>query len=178
VQQNELLMRATEGAPIFNAWFFRKRLFNQLGVFDTSYLYVADREFLIRMAFQPARFASVDLQVYNYRMHPGSYTLSGNPSGEDQWMFESCALAERYMVLSGLTPQARQCFKVWHSQITTEQALTAWGKWAPLRMIRYMLAGLRYNLFGWPKIFTVQVIKRAFVLIRKIFSTGNLRCRI
>ncbi len=175
VQENELLMRATQGAPIFNAWFFRKRVFDELGVFDTSYFYVADREFLIRMAFQAKPFGSVDKAFYHYRMHSGSYTLSGKPSGEDAWMFESCALAKRYLDLNGLSPKARKCFKVWHSQITTEQILTAWGRKAPLRMIRYMLAGLRYNPLGWPKIFMRQVIKRGSVLLREIFSTANFR---
>jgi glycosyltransferase involved in cell wall biosynthesis len=174
VQQNALLNRATEGAPIFNAWFFRKRLFDKLGVFDTSYLYVADREFLIRMAFQPARFASVDRQVYNYRMHPGSITLSGKPSGEDRWMFESCALAKRYLDLDSLNPNARKCFQVWHSQMTTEQILTAWAKKAPLRMIRYAFAGLRYSPLGWPKIFTDQVIRRGSVWLRKTSRTGKI----
>jgi glycosyltransferase involved in cell wall biosynthesis len=175
VQQNDLLVRATEGAPIFNAWFFRKRMFDELGAFDTSYFYVADREFLIRMAFQAKTFGSVDKAFYHYRMHSGSYTLSGKPSGEDAWMVESCALAKRYLDLSGLSPKARKCFEVWHSQITVEQILTAWGKRAPLRMVRYMLAGLRYNPVGWPKIFMGHVIKRGSVLLREISSTANFR---
>jgi len=167
VKENELLMRATQGAPIFNAWFFRKRVFDELGAFDTSYFYVADREFLTRMAFQAKTFGSVDKAFYHYRMHPGSYTLSGKPSGEDAWMFESCALAKRYLDLNGLSPKARKCFKVWHSQITTEQILTAWGRKAPLRMIRYMLAGLRYNPLGWPNVFMKKVIERCWILLDK-----------
>jgi glycosyltransferase involved in cell wall biosynthesis len=167
IQQQDLLIRATEGAPIFNAWFFRKRVFDELGGFETCYLYVADREFLLRMAFQATSFGSVDKALYHYRMHPGSYTLSGEPSGEDAWMFESRALATRYLDRAGLSRKARKCFKVWHSQIITEQILTAWGRKAPLRMIRYMLAGLRYNPLGWPNVFMKKVIERRWILLDK-----------
>lgn len=165
IPQNELLIRATEGAPIFNAWFFRKPLFDKLGVFDTRYLYVADRDFLIRMAFQNSSYASVNRAFYRYRMHPGSYTLSGQDSGEAGYMFESRDLAERYLGLKGISPRALKSFKTWHSQITTEQILTTLRKKAFGRMSRYMLIGLRYNYLGWPKIFVSKVMERLSALI-------------
>ena len=165
IPQNELLIRATEGAPIFNAWFFRKRLFDELGVFDTRYLYVADRDFLIRMAFQNSSYASMNRPFYRYRMHPGSYTLSGQDSGEAGYMFESRDLAERYLRLKGISPRALKSFKAWHSQITTEQILTTLRKKAFGRMSGYMLIGLRYNYIGWPKIFVSKVMERLCALI-------------
>jgi glycosyltransferase involved in cell wall biosynthesis len=162
--QDELLARSTEGAPIFNAWFFRKCLFDAMGVFDTHYLYVADRDFLIRMAFQNPCFMSLDRPFYHYRMHPGSYTLSGLDSGEDPFMFECRALAERYLHLQSIGLRALKCFKTWHSQITTEQILTAYRKQAFGRMARYMLIGLRYNHLGWLKILVRKVMERFSVL--------------
>jgi hypothetical protein len=170
ILQDELLTRATQGAPIFNAWFFRKRLFDELGVFDTHYLYVADRDFLIRMAFQNPCYVSLDRPFYHYRMHPGSYTLSALDSGEDPFMFECRTLAERYLRLKGIGPRALKCFKAWHSQITTEQILTACPKKAFGRMSGYMLIGLRYNYLGWPKIFVSKVMERFSVLIAGISS--------
>jgi len=164
ILREELLARSTKGAPIFNAWFFRKRLFDGVGLFDTRYLYVADRDFLIRMAFQNRIYASLDSPFYHYRMHPGSYTLSGQDSGEDAFMFECRALAERYIHRQGISPKALKCFRAWHSQITAEQILTAWRKKALGRISEYMLMGLRYNYLGWPKIFVSKVIETKFRL--------------
>ena len=158
VPPNELLVRATQGAPIFNAWFFRKRLFEELGGFDNRYRYVADREFLIRMAFRENTFACLERTVYHYRMHPGSFTLSGQDSGEAGYMFESRALAERFLRLRSTSPETYRCFQDWHSQITAEQIRTAVHKRAFHRAFGYMLVGLRYNL-GWPKVFWREAVK-------------------
>jgi glycosyltransferase involved in cell wall biosynthesis len=111
VQPNQLLARATTGAPTFNSWFFRKRLCEDLGGFDIRYLYVADRDFLIRMALKNKSFLGLDRFVYHYRMHPGSITLSGTDSGEADYMFESRNLAERYLKLVRDDPGIRHYFK-------------------------------------------------------------------
>ena len=168
VSQNELLMRATQGVPIFNAWFFRRRLFEEIGMFDTRYLYVADRDFLIRMAFQSRPYTNLDELFYHYRMHPGSFTLSGQDSGEAGYMFESRALAERYIRLKDIRTADLKYFKTWHSQITAEQIVTAWRKKAIGRMFQFMRVGFRYNTFGWPGIFLGKTLERFIVLINRI----------
>jgi glycosyltransferase involved in cell wall biosynthesis len=158
VPRNKLLYRATEGAPIFNAWFFRQGLCAQLDGFDLRYLYVADRDFLIRMALQGNAFAALDRPFYRYRMHPGSLTLTGADSGEDPFMFECRDLAEQYLH-SNLRRPASDYFKAWHSQIVNEQILTAYRKRELLRALRYMLVGLRYNR-KWPATFIGKVFER------------------
>jgi glycosyltransferase involved in cell wall biosynthesis len=168
VSPNELLKRATQGAPIFNAWFFRRRLFEEIGTFDTRYLYVADRDFLIRMAFKSRPYTHLDELFYSYRMHPGSFTLSGQDSGEAGYMFESRALAERYIRLESIRAADRKCFKTWHSQITAEQIVTAWRKKALRRIFQFVWIGFRYNTFGWPRIFVGKIIERFTVLINRI----------
>jgi glycosyltransferase involved in cell wall biosynthesis len=163
VPQNELLPRATEGAPIFNAWFFRRQLCRQLAGFDLRYRYVADRDFLIRLALQGHAYASLDRPVYRYRMHPGSFTLSGTDSGEDAFMFESRALAQAY-IRSDLNHDALNYFKRWHSQIVNEQIWTAYRKKGVLRILRYMLVGLRYDA-GWPALFMGRFRERLSLLL-------------
>lgn len=158
VPQNELLWRATLGAPIFNAWFFRRELCEKLGGFDLRYLYVADRDLLIRLALQNTAYASLDRPFYKYRMHPGSFTLSGYDSGEDAFMFESRALAERYIQMQTDLP-ASKYFRDWHSQIVNEQILTAYHKKGFLRAMRYMLVGLRYNR-RWIQLFIAKFFER------------------
>jgi len=170
---DELLLRATQGAPIFNAWFFRRRLFEDIGPFDTHYFYVADRDFLIRMALQHRVYASLDKPFYQYRMHSGSITLSGQDSGEADYMFESRILAERYIGKKDIPSANLSYFKTWHSQITAEQIVTAWRKKAMRRIFQYSLVGLRFNIWGWPGIFIRKVIERFTVLLKGIFSQKN-----
>jgi glycosyltransferase involved in cell wall biosynthesis len=158
VPPNQLLRRATVGAPIFNAWFLRRRLLEELEGFDSRYRYVADRDLLIRMAYQGCIYASIDQPFYHYRMHSGSYTLSGEESGEAAYMFETRRLAENYLRRKGLRSGEKKHFKAWHSQIMMEQIITAVHKKAFHRAVGYLLTGLLYD-FGLLAIFASEVSK-------------------
>ncbi len=167
VPPGSLLERATHGAPIFNAWFFRKRLLDDLHAFDTHYHYAADRDLLIRMALAKKRYYSLDLPVYRYRMHAGSFTLSGRDSGEADYMFETRALAERYVCRGGISSEELAHLRTWHSEITMEQIRSAWRAKAAGRIAGYLLTGYRYNQ-QWPMIFARKVIERLpYILGRK-----------
>jgi glycosyltransferase involved in cell wall biosynthesis len=159
IRPGELLQRATLGAPIFNAWFFRKRLFDTLGAFDDRYLYVADRDLLIRMALRRIAYAGLDKPLYRYRMHAGSYTLSGQDSGEDPFMFEARALAESYLGKADLPRKALRSFKAWHSQITSDHIITAWHTGGYRRIPGYVLRGVRHNI-RWPMVFAGKAWER------------------
>jgi len=166
VPQHELLARATQGAPIFNAWFFRTRLLDELGGFDAHYRYAADRDLLIRMALRNKSYTSLAQPFYQYRMHPGSYTLSGQESGEAEFMFETRALAEEYLRRKGLSAEQRKCFRVWHSQIGMEQVITAVHKKAFFRAVHYALVGLRQDPgFSW--MLVKEFVRRLASLVQK-----------
>lgn len=169
---NQLLERSTLGAPVFNAWFFRKRLLKQLNGFDTRYRYAADRDLLIRMAFEKTAYWSLNKPVYRYRMHAGSVTLSGEDSGEADHMFESRAIAERYLQRRDISGKESKCFKNWHSQIILEQIRSAWRKRAFGRMAAYALAGVRYNI-NWPLIFALKVVERLPYIVGIYSDSGS-----
>ena len=65
------------GIPIINARFFRRALFDRIGLFDARYKLVADREFLLRAALAGELTASLPEVVYEYRSHAGSLTIGG-----------------------------------------------------------------------------------------------------
>ncbi|MBT5375059.1 MAG: glycosyltransferase, partial [Rhodospirillaceae bacterium] len=53
------------GAPAFNARFYRRRLFEQIGNFDLTFDFSADRDFLIRAALAETRSISYEKPIYN-----------------------------------------------------------------------------------------------------------------
>ena len=70
---SDILLRV----PIVNARFFRKEIFDRVGLFDTRYRIVADREFLFRAALAGERTTPIPGIVYRYGWHKGSITLGG-----------------------------------------------------------------------------------------------------
>jgi glycosyltransferase involved in cell wall biosynthesis len=154
-----LFWRATQGVPVFNAWFFRKRMIEALGGFDLQYKLVSDRDFLVRMAFQNQPYCCLDRVVYQYRMHPGSHTLSGEDSGEAPYMFEMRRLAENYLRRKDLDRHTLSSFRAWHSQISVEQIRSAVHQHAYDRAMGYACSGLRHNM-GWPVVFARKLVER------------------
>ena len=164
IQQEELLFKSTQGTPIFNAWFFRRRLFSKTGKFSTYYQYAADREFLIRMAIKSIMYVNVKDIFYHYLIHPGSLTIDDRDSGEKNSTFEDRELAESYLDKKDLDPKVRNCFQSWHSQITSDQSITALKNFAFGRSSNYIVRGMRYNK-TWPIIFLDRIVHRTFQFI-------------
>jgi glycosyltransferase involved in cell wall biosynthesis len=159
ISPGELLPRSTLGAPVFNAWFFRRSLVERLDGFENRYRFVADRDFLIRLAFLGVPYTCVDGNLYQYRMHPGSFTLSGQDSGEDPYVFECRDLARRYFVESKVPREERRIFRNWHSQLCLDQLMTAWHRRAYRRMASYMVSGTRLDP-AWPLLFGRKFVER------------------
>lgn len=65
------------GVPIVNARFYRRSLFDAVGLFDTRYRIVADRDFLLRAALAGETAAPIPEPVYEYGSHSGSLTIGG-----------------------------------------------------------------------------------------------------
>ncbi|MBV9673223.1 MAG: glycosyltransferase [Verrucomicrobia bacterium] len=75
------LRNVTLGLPIINGRFFRRSVFNRIGLFDAEYRLSSDRDFLIRAALADLRDIATPELYYRYRWHSGSLTMnSGNDS--------------------------------------------------------------------------------------------------
>ena len=71
------------GACIPNARFFRRRVFDRVGLFSLDYPRVADRDFLSRALMAGIRTAPVPALTYRYRRHGESLTFAaGAERGE------------------------------------------------------------------------------------------------
>lgn len=135
---HNIIMRVS----IVNARFFRRRVYEQLGVYDTRYEIAADREFLLRVALGGARSENLGCFVYEYRQHPGSLTI--NPQRPQRWKIvdEHLTIAERYLQIAGLSFEERRLLWRWH----TREAIV--GIKLALRSAKYQEA-LRYGARMW-----------------------------
>jgi len=171
IHPGELLYRSTRGASIFNAWFFRKSIFNRLGVFNTHYQYSADRDFLIRMALCNTTYADIPNLLYHYRSHLGSLTFQLKDYSETDMMIELLALNENYLNTLDVNDPARKMFLVWHSQITSDHAITALKRRALDRAIAYLRLGKKYNP-AWSLIFVERLVYRGVGFVRRRINSN------
>ena len=102
------------GHPGFNARFFRRRVFAQIGRFDNSYYIAADRHFLIRIAL--ARLKSRRLQsvgIY-YRHHAGSQTMNPQRRLAQSIAREHVRMAKEFLRIARHRDES-QLFAAWRA---------------------------------------------------------------
>ncbi|MBI2902070.1 MAG: glycosyltransferase [Candidatus Methylomirabilis oxyfera] len=132
----------TIGVPIINARFFRRRVYEQVGLYDMHYRIAADRDFLLRVALAGARSESLGCLVYHYRQHHGSLSISGQGVQRRKMLSEHLKIAERYLQADGVSSQARHYCRLWHAREAMVGILLA------LRQMRFGEA-VRYGRRVW-----------------------------
>jgi len=149
----------TVGVPIINARFFRKRVYAQIGLYDTRYRIAADRDFLLRAALAGVKSTHLGCLVYHYRQHPGSLTLNRLNVQRMKILSEHLGMAERYLQTDGVSSEARRYCRLWHARAATEGVVLALRKMRYLEAVRYGMRGWRYDLW-WPIAFASFVIPK------------------
>lgn len=72
------LREITRGAPIINARFFHRTFYERVGLYDTAFPIVADRDLLLRGWLAGMTTRGVPGVVYRYRQHGESLTFGGD----------------------------------------------------------------------------------------------------
>lgn len=106
---------ATTGTPIINARFFARSLFDRIGYFDSHYKLAGDREFILRAAISGVANVVLDFDVYNYRCHPDSKTLSGERIRFMPAFEEHIHIAEENLAHVDLSEKSKFIIKDWHA---------------------------------------------------------------
>lgn len=86
----------TIGTPLINARFFRRRVYDRIGLYDSSYAISGDRDFLIRAVLAKPKQVGIDTAVYDYLSHDGSLTLDNGASTFIPIYSELLHLTRRY----------------------------------------------------------------------------------
>ncbi|MBS0171443.1 MAG: glycosyltransferase [Nitrospira sp.] len=149
----------TLGPAITNARFFRRRVLEQVGLYNTRFRIAADREFLLRAALAGTRSTALKTIVYHYRAHPQSMTFHHNSPHRLKMLDEFLEIAEAHMRTVDTSARQEPSCRMWHARTAAEATLRA------LREKKYTLA-LGYakrgigKTPGWPMIFMEVLLRR------------------
>ncbi|HEY0794009.1 MAG TPA: glycosyltransferase family 2 protein [Chthoniobacterales bacterium] len=123
-RRNHLSLRnVTVGHPFINARFFRRRVFDQVGLFDLQYPIAADRDFLIRAALRALPDAPISRLLYRYRWHPGSLTMNAGNASLLQGMQDGVAIAAHYLSEGRLQPADAACVRQWRRECEVNELM-------------------------------------------------------
>ena len=180
IQPAEFWYRVIKGAPVTNAWFFRREVFQRVGLMNTNYRFAADREFLIRLALAGIRPEPVDSVLYHYRQHAGSATIGSQGSrdpqrGEQRLLVleEGMHLLEGFLDQDDIPSEARYFLKSAHSTACYRAPMTALYHRHIKTGIHAIRLGFRYDPL-WPFIFLTLFWNRILQeLNRDLPGEGN-----
>lgn len=99
----------TIGTPLINARFFRRRVYDRIGLYDSSYRFSGDCDFLIRAALANLKQAGIDAFVYDYLSHNESLTLHNGASSFLPIYSEVLRLTQRYIDNPASPAELRRC---------------------------------------------------------------------
>ena len=143
------LARVMLGVPIINARFFRKRVYDRLGLYDASYRFAADREFLLRVMAAGLPALHLARRAYWYRHHPGSLTIRDASPHLHAILAEHLRLTESYLCRDGVSPDWQQTGRAWHRREAAEGILHSVREGRFLTGVGYGCRGLRCDPW-WP----------------------------
>lgn len=96
------------GACIPNARFFRRAVFDRIGLFSTDYPHVADRDFLLRMRMRGLVTAPIAAPVYRYGRHAESLTFAAGVTRARRFREELLRFARDVQARPGLPSAFRR----------------------------------------------------------------------
>ncbi|MEW6404674.1 MAG: glycosyltransferase family 2 protein [Chloroflexota bacterium] len=172
-EDKSLIECSTIGSNFFNAWFFRRSTFDQIGNFNANYRIVGDRDFMLRFALNHLKYIIIDNLVYKYHQHPGSLTFDKSGQKREWCAIEHLTMTSIYLASQGLSEEERNLLVQLRTLETMD--LAARSLWARnYRKFTYCFAeGLKCNR-AWPLSFFRYVIERGATLFLTKLSVKSL----
>lgn len=158
-ESTNLLELSTIGSPYFNAWFFRKSVFEKIGNFKTNYKIVADREFILRFALSALPYATINQSIYQYRQHAGSMTFEVTDQKLERIVREHLFMTSSYLKQRSLPAEARRLIRKLRTGDTLELAIRSLKKMNFSKFVYYAWQGIEYDPL-WLLNFTYRVLHR------------------
>ena len=141
-------------APVPNGWFFHRRIFETVGLFDPTYHYVGDRHFIIRAALKGIRPVPIYRALYDYRQHPESATFHTDDSRHPLFgprrmevNREDLRMMAGFLSSQNMPREASLALRRANSEYAYRLAATAFYHHRWDLVVTGMRAGFRYNIF-------------------------------
>jgi len=131
------------GIPIFNAWFFRREVFDQLGEFDTRFKIAGDRDYLIRFGMANLKPGFVNHPLYEYSVHKGSLSLGRKPSDVYRMCTENLWLVDKWQGQVSNLPQINLYLQLLARREIAEMVIQAIKDKAVRKGILYIRRGIQ-----------------------------------
>jgi glycosyltransferase involved in cell wall biosynthesis len=154
-----LLKRTVLGNPGFNAWFFRRSVFERIGAFDGSYRITGDREFMVRLALAGIVYVRTDCMVYRYRRHAGALTFNWNGTFFMETVQEHLKMVDCFLKEGGTPKQARKYLRDMRTRDTVKAAISLLRRRAFGKAWFFAREGTQSD-WSWPLKFVSQVFYR------------------
>ena len=103
------------GNPGINGCFFRRGVFDKVGLFDNEYHICADRDFLTRAALADVASVSLNTPIVWYRAHSGSQTINRTRSNILPISIELFRMASRFLESDNRKPVDTRLARAWHA---------------------------------------------------------------
>ena len=103
------------GNPGINGCFFRRSVFERVGLFNNDYHICADRDFVTRAALANVPSLSLDLPVLFYRAHGGSQTINRTRSNILPIASELFRMASLFLQSGDTAPSHVHLTRAWHA---------------------------------------------------------------
>jgi glycosyltransferase involved in cell wall biosynthesis len=142
----------TTGVPIINARFFRREVYERVGMYSTRYKIASDREFLLRVIISGISGVVLDRLVYRYRTHEDSLTITTNNPRRLQISEEYLDIAKRYISADEVSSGLRSACITWHLHESTRGMLLSLLDGSLKNAIGFAARGWRVNPL-WPRAF-------------------------
>jgi glycosyltransferase involved in cell wall biosynthesis len=159
---DDFLERTILGTPAINAWFFRRSIFERIGVFDTGYWIAADREFMIRLALAGVVYARTDTLLYLYCQHAGSLTFNRENNYLAEILQEHVRMVDGFLGKAGMSQKARQYFLKLRTRETISMAEISLNRLGLGKAWFYTREGVRFDR-AWPLKFTIRLYQSILV---------------
>jgi GT2 family glycosyltransferase len=145
--------------PGFNGWFFKRRVFDQIGHFDSTYRISGDRDFLIRFLVSGLAYVLVDQVLYHYRAHDSSLTFSQTSAHVFEIADENLRTTEQYMKI--VPEKARRDLRKQRTRTTIMVSARYLRTGSYRKALHFMKLGYRHDRF-WPIKFLFGLFRGAF----------------
>lgn len=144
-QENKVLESATLGDPYFNAWLFRRSVFERINQFDIQYRIVADREFMLRFALSGMQYTTISNTLYQYRKHPDSLTFDLTYQKLQRIFDEHILMSAAFLQDKDVPAHAKDLIRKLRTRETADIAVLSLRSGRFPNLIHYAKRGLEYD---------------------------------